>query len=124
MSYTVERMDAENAMTDIMQYRYALLYMMSEIIFCNVEDIGEIDWDECLEARFFDETKELHIYEEDGRQCAVKVTAAVDDDCLIKKYELQERYYHLGRALCVCEHLQYDEDGQASVALTRLAGIA
>lgn len=124
MSYTIEKIDADQALKEIGEYRYALLYMISEIVFCRVEDIGEPDWEECLEARFFDEKKELHIYEEDGGLCAVKVEGTMDDDCLIKKYELQERYSHLGRELCVCEHLEYDEDGQAAVALTRLAGIA
>ncbi len=123
MSYTVERVDADKALRDIEKYRYALLYMISEIVFCRVEDIGEQDWKECLEARFFDEEKELHIYEEDGVLCAMKVVGALDEDCLIKKYELADRYCDLGRALCVCEHLRYDEDGQVSVALTRLAGI-
>lgn len=124
MSYTVEKMDADKAVKDIAEYQYALLYMISEIIFRRVEDIGEINWGECLEARIFDETKELHVYEEDGGQCAVKVTGTLDtDDCLIKKYELQERYFNLGKYLCVCEYLKCDEDGQASVALTRLAGI-
>ena len=97
--------------------------MISEIIFRRTVDIGEVNWDECLEARFFDENKELHIYEEDGAQCAVKIEGTLDGDCLIKKYELQERYSNLGKSLCVCEHLEYDKDGQASVALTRLIGI-
>lgn len=123
MSYTLERVDTDKALKDIAGYRYALLYMISEIIFRRTVDIGEVNWDECLEARFFDENKELHIYEEDGSQCAVKIEGTLDGDCLIKKYELQERYSNLGKSLCVCEHLEYDKDGQASVALTRLIGI-
>lgn len=124
MSFTVERVDADKAWKDIAGYRYALLYMISEVVFCRASDISEVNWDECLEARFFDEDKELHIYEDDGRQCAVKATGTLDSDCLIKKYELQERYHDLGKLLCVCEHLKYDEDGQAMVALTRLVGVA
>lgn len=124
MSYTVERVDTDKALKDIAGYQYALLYMISEIIFCRASDISEVNWDECLEARFFDEDKELHIYEDDGRQCAVKTTGTLDSDCLIKKYELQERYRDLGKLLCVCEHLKYDEDGQTMVALTRLFGVS
>lgn len=124
MSYTVERIDLQEALADLTAYQYALVYGMSGIFFGRTADCGEPDWEECLEARFFDENKELHLFEEDGRLCAVKVTGTMDEDCLVKKYVLQERYFGRGSCLCVCEHLCYDEDGQASVALTRLTGIA
>lgn len=124
MSYTVEKIGMEQASEDITTYRYALIYEMSEIIFCAVESLEPVKWDECLEARFFDEDRELHVYEKDGKLCAVRVCGTMDDDCLIKKYALQERYFGTGKYLCVCEHLAYDEDGQAVVALTRLTGIA
>lgn len=124
MSYTVEKIDAQKASADLTAYQYALVYGISGIFFGRTADCGELDWEECLEARFFDENKELHVYEEDGIQCAVKVTGTMDEDCLVKKYVLQERYFGRGSCLCVCEHLRYDEDGQALVALTRLTGIA
>lgn len=124
MSYTVERIDLQEVLADLTAYQYALVYGMSGIFFGRTADCGEPDWEECLEARFFDENKELHLFEEDGRLCAVKVTGTMDEDCLVKKYVLQERYFGRGSCLCVCEHLCYDEDGQASVALTRLTGIA
>lgn len=124
MSYTVERMDAEKVLESIAEYQYALVYKMSRIIFCKTADFDQADWDECLEARFFDENRELHIYEEDGGRLAVKVTGTTDSDCLMKKYELQPCYFGENRYLCVCEHIDYDEDGQASVVLTRLTGIA
>lgn len=123
MSYTVERISMDQALEKIAAYQYALIYEMSEIIFCRTENLGHVEGDECLEARFFDESGELHIYEEDGRRCAVMARGTMDDDCLMKKYALQERYFGAGKYLCVCEHLAYDEDGQAVVALTRLAGV-
>lgn len=124
MSYTVEKVDTDKALESIAEYQYALVYGMSGITFCRMTDFKEPDWDECLEARFFDGNKELHIYEEDGGRCAVKVTGTIDEDCLVKKYALQDRYFGRGKYLCVCEHLGYDEDGQAAVVLTRLTGIA
>lgn len=124
MSYTVEKIDADQALEGIAGYQYALVYMMSGIIFCKAADFKEPDWDECLEARFFDENKEIHIYEEDGKWCAVKAAGTIDGDCLMKKYRLQDHYFGQGKYLCVCEHLGYDEDGQAAVMLTRLTGIA
>lgn len=125
MSYTVERIDVNEALDGISDYQYALVYQMNEILFDRTEVLSGIDLDECLEARFFDADKELHIYEEEGDWCAVKVCGTEDDDCLVKRYELdKKRYSKLGQYLCVCEHLTYDDDGQAAVALTRLTGIA
>lgn len=123
MNYTIEKIHVDDVLEMLAEYQYALLYGISGIVFCKAADYDGADWDECFEARFFDEDKELHIYEEDGKKCAVKVMGTVDDDCLVKKYELQDRYFGPGRYLCVCEHLKYDEDGQAAVALTRLTGI-
>lgn len=123
MSYTVERIGVNEALENISEYQYALVYQMSELLFGSTEKIAEIDLEECLEARFFDADKELHIYEEDGDWRAVKVCGMEDDDCLIKRYKLQARYFGEGRYLRVCEHLTYDEDGQAAVAITRLTGI-
>jgi len=56
--------------------------------------------------------------------CAVKVVGTMDENCLMKKYVLQDKYSVLGKYLCVCEHLDYDEDGQAFVVFTRLTGVA
>ena len=142
MIYRIQKTDADHALTQITEYSYALLYMMSDILFCKTKDLPQTDWSECLEARFFDQEKELHLFEEDGRLKAVRITEAVDRqamqeeeaagdvfvtfescDRLIKKYQLQDRYQKLGQTLCVCEYLSYDEDGQAYVSLTRLAGI-
>lgn len=124
MSYIVERIDMNEALKDISAYEYALIYGMSRIVFCKIEELSQINWDECLEARLFDNTKELHIYEQDNRRCAVKITGMIDENCLMKKYVLQDYYFGKGKYLCVCGHLGYDEDGQAFVALTRLTGIA
>lgn len=123
MSYTVERMDMESALKEIFAYEYALIYGMSRIVLCKAEELEQVNWDECFETRFFDNTKELHLYEQDGRMCAVKVVGTMDENCLTKKYVLQDNYSALGKYLCVCEHLGYDEDGQAFVVLTRLTGI-
>ena len=123
MSYIVERMDADKALEEIEAYQYALVYMISGITLCRTAEFDNVDWDECLEARFFDADKELHIYEENEILCAVKTVGTADSDCLMKKYELQDHYFGQKKYLCVCEHLGYDEDGQAFVILTRLTGI-
>ena len=132
MIYRIQKTEADHALTQITEYTYALLYRMSEILFCRTKDLPQMDLSECLEARFFDQEKELHLFEEEAidRQAMQEEEAAGDvfvtfESCdrLIKKYQLQERYQKLGQTLCVCEYLSYDKDGQAYVSLTRLAGI-
>lgn len=123
MSYMVEKVGIDKVLECISQYRYALVYMTDGIVFKDTAEMKNIEWDECLEARFFDADRELHVYEEDGGLCAVETRKTSDDDCLVKKYELQKHYFGGNKCLCVCEHLDYDKDGQAFVAVTRLAGI-
>ena len=123
MSYIVENVDIQKAYQSGIEYEYALLYMMSELILSKTSDLGEIDWEECLEARFFSEEKELHIFEENGGHVAVKVSDLDEKDILIKKYQLANKFLGIGNVLCVKEYLAYDEDGQTYVCLTRLTGI-
>ena len=105
MNYQVQTVETDKIWEHASEYTYALVYMISELILCRTQELPNLDWTECMEARFFDEDKELHIYEEDGKLQAVKVTEGA------------------GKLLCVREYYAYDEDGQAYVSLTRLAGI-
>lgn len=124
MSYAIEKMDPKEAWAEASSYQYALRYEIGGIFLEKTADICGNSGEECMEVRFFDAEKELHIYEDDGEQHAVKVTCTGKEDCQEKRYLLQERYAGIGKYLCVCEHLGYDEDGQAAVELTRLTGIA
>ena len=123
MSYSVNKIDIQDAYNKVEEYEYALLYMMSEMILSKVEALDKIDWEQCLEARFFSEDKELHIYEDDGEYMAVEIQEEKEADTLIKKYELANRFKGIGKSVCVSEYISYDEDGQAYVSLTRLSGI-
>lgn len=105
-------------------YDYALLYMLSGIILCRTEDLPPVNWEECQEARFFSEDRELHIFEgEDGmREAFVQDTEG--DNILIREYELDSgRFHKVGKTVLVQEYLAYDGDGQVFVERTRLRGI-
>ena len=123
MGYTVQRVEFQEACQKYQEYEYALLYMMSELILSKTSELTSIDWEECLEARFFDLDKELHIFEDDGEHTAVEVVEQTQEECLVKKYQLANKFRGIGKAVCIKEYLSYDEDGQAYVALTRLSGI-
>ncbi len=123
MSYRVRRIEADTAIEQLKDYEFALIYMISGILLCRTSDLPEVDWEECMEARFFDKDKELHLYREDENLEAVEIVEENREDCLIRKYQLANRFKAAGGLLCVHEYLDYDEDGQATVSLTRLAGI-
>lgn len=120
MAYKITELEASRALENRANYKYALVYMLSEVILCRTEQLKEADFRECTEARFFSPEGELHIFEtEDGMQ-AVEVTDDGMEDCLLKKYELAPKFSEAGTVLVVQEYLDYDEDGQAVVGLTRL----
>lgn len=123
MNFKVREIKSEHIFGSIGDYEYALVYLINEILLRKVSELPEVDWDECMEARFFDKEKELHIYEEDGELQAVEITEEREPNLLVKKYQLANRFRKAGDLLCVHEYLGYDEDGQAVVELTRLAGI-
>ena len=74
MSYKLEKLEFSKACEKISEYQYALLYMISEVILNKTELLGEINWEECTEARFFSEDKELHFFDVDGKKQAVAVS--------------------------------------------------
>ena len=67
----------------------------------------------------------LHIFEYNGELKAVEIVDEDDNakDTIIKKYTLNTRFNKIGRVVVVQEYLNFDEDGQAFVELTRLTGI-
>lgn len=123
MGYQIEQIELQDADQKKSEFSYALIYMISSRILCKTEELPEIDWNECLEARFFSEDKELHIFEREEEMQAVIIRDTDDADCMTKAYELENRYAYLGKTLLVQEYFLYDKDGQMYVGLTRLKGI-
>ena len=123
MSYKLEKLEFLKACEKIPEYQYALLYMISEVILNKTELLGEINWEECMEARFFSEDKELHFFDVDGEKQTVAVSDEDGKDELVKEYELAGKFRTIGSSVFVKEYIGYDEDGQANVVLTRLQGI-
>lgn len=123
MAYKVMKVEIEKAYEMIKDYSYSLVYMISDIYLCKTEQLPAIDWEECLEARFFSKEGELHIYEEDGEYKAVQVVEEGQEHSIVKKYKLGNKFKNVGTHLYVQQYLNYDTDGQAVIALTRLKDI-
>lgn len=123
MSYEIKRMSTEEARPHIPDYEYALIYLISEIILTKTDCISEINWEECTEARFFSEEKELHFFRRDGQMQAVEVRDKDGKDEIVKTYDLANKFQAAGKIIKVKQYIDYDKDGQANIVLTRLTGI-
>ena len=123
MSFECRTIDAQQALQNYSKYTYALLYMISERILARTADLGEIDWEECLEARFFSEKEELHLFQDGQEMRAVVCEETDSQDQADTEYELQKAFIPGMTRLIVREYFSYDEDGQVIVAKTRLVSI-
>lgn len=125
MGFTTEKKDAEKIAEDIKEYEFALIYGLSEMRLCRIAELSEegFDMGDCVEARFFSGDKELHYFERNGLFRALEVRDAYGGEENVTRYSIARRWQRCGKELLVKEYLDYDEDGQAYVAHTRLCGI-
>lgn len=101
-------------------YKYALIYMISELIFNETQKIEQINWEECQEAYFFDDTGQIHMFEnEEGTLSAVCFTEPPKANRVEHLYQLAKT----NKLLKVYEYLKHDEDGQIIIEYTRLVSI-
>ncbi len=93
-------------------------YLSRVFLGCNT---GIPDWKELLEARYFDSDREVRIFLRDGSWCGCCLTREPDDHELMETHNIENEKL-FGRQLTVCRTLAFDEDGQAYVCASRLAG--
>ena len=124
-SFQKKKLNWEEAKGKTEDYPYALVYELSKVLFGRREDVAEkICWEECTEARFFGEDRELHLFEANGEKMAVEVWDGEQGEWILRAYELEGRFRKCGRWLKVKEYLEQDEDGQMVTVMTRLAGVS
>ena len=70
----------------------------------------DINWDELIEARFFDHDTEIRIFRENGELRARSVILQDDMPYIEKQYNKLQG--NLGSKISVREYLTFDEDGQ------------
>lgn len=76
--------------------------------------------DEWIEARFFDETREIRFFRRNGTPSAVRLTGEPEDRVLTETYRVRNARF--GKTYTVCQVLEPDEDGQMNVRASRLSG--
>lgn len=123
MAYQIKEVELSEAYGKGKEYEYALVYLLSEVILCKAEKLKSIPIEECTEARFFSDNCELHIFGTEEGMRAVEVSDDGAEDVVVKRYDLAPKFSSVGSRLVVQEYLEYDEDGQAVIALTRLKGV-
>ncbi len=99
----------------------ALIYSMSSTVLEPDSD-GNVDWEECFEARFFNPLEEYHFLKDGSEWKNYHITEEDGDD----ETETIDRDYMLMKpigdkeTITVREYLQPDEDGQMTVKCTCL----
>lgn len=111
----------KKAEESIDQYEWGIVYQMSELLFDRTEKLKrQIMWEECLEARFFNETSELHFFGNPGHLQAV----CISDDGTgqneeIRSCLLADQFIKLGNILKIKEYYDFDTDGQLYITAVR-----
>lgn len=90
-------------------------------VYLGQNQIGEIPLDELLEARFFNQNKEVRMFRREGELQAVVYEEQPWDRVLTQKYVVQNQAL-FGNELIVHQIIDVDEDGQCYVAATCLSG--
>ena len=62
-------------------------------------------------------------FRRDGQMQAVEVRDKDEKDEIVKTYDLANKFQAAGKIIKVKQYIDYDKDGQANIALTRLTGI-
>lgn len=100
-------------------YRYAFIQRIGSVYIGPIEKCGELDPDEILEARFFEEGKELHVFSYEGTLLAVVREPERGDEYIEEKQILRGKY---GKFLTLRSYLVFDEnDNQARIGHTVFA---
>ena len=110
-------MTPEQALKEGGQLPFALIRTWDRVYLGNTPD--HLPSQETLvEARFFDEDREIRLFYNEENLCAVSLTREPGDRILEERYRLEPRF---GRTLTYCRHLGNDEDGQTIFTATRLS---
>lgn len=106
---------------DYMVYDYGYLTYMSEVVLVKMKEHGvDIDWSELIEARFFNEKQELHIWKTEDYILGRRLTETGDVDTIETAVPVMKKFCPKGGKMVIRKYIDYDEDGQAFIANTRI----
>lgn len=100
-------------------FEHALIYYLNEFVLDKVSNLKEINKEILKEAYFFNESKELHFFE-DNNFCGVLSEKEENDEYFIKKSELDKNL----KSIETINYVDYDEDLQAYIKATCLYNLS
>ena len=109
----MKRIDSiEQALQQAEKLQFVMVTELSRVVIGKMP--MDINWDELIEARFFDHDTEIRIFRENG-ELRVRSVILQDDMPYIEK-QYNKLQGNLGSKISVREYLTFDEDGQAGVS--------
>lgn len=128
MSITgLKKVSFEEGKRLVQDYEYALIYYYSEKYFGKVCNLAEINWEECMEAYFFNKTGQMYMYESESSEMEVTVFQEEKNTAynyVDRKYEIASAFKaKTGDKVIVREYLNVDIDNQTFVEYTRLLDV-
>lgn len=121
----IKELSFEEAKSTLQDYKYLLIYEISQTRLEKVEEVPEISWNKCKELYAFGGGNQLHIFfdEEDEEWKCVEFRP-VNLNYVEKEYYLASRYANKERnTVVVREYLCADQDGQTYVGYTALQNL-
>ena len=115
----VEALEAGQALSRGRTSPYALIRSLSQVILGPVP--AEIDLSELIEVRFFGPEEEIRIFQGESGLQAARLWESGEDTVIQRTYDLANTSL-FGKSVMIHQFLSFDEDGQAYVSCTRLAG--
>ena len=115
------KIEFEMAKAKSSEYEYVFLRELSRL-HMGVNNI-DINWDEVIEARFFDEASELRFFRYGKELKAVLIEDGGGEEGIDFKTSKEISLLHdgrFGKSIIVREYFDYDPDGQIFVTASRL----
>lgn len=113
-----EKLNVQAAIQEGLGLPYAMVRSMSQVTLGPAP--ATVDETELLEARFFDHEQEIRVFQGEDGLLAARLRGEDTDHAIEETYRVENPRF--GGSLTVTRILDWDEDGQAYAAASRLSG--
>lgn len=109
-------------------FKYAWINTYSKLFLSSVKSIKDFDFlDDLIEAKFFDESREISIIKSDDQKFSVVIFDSEGNNDFVEEQQIlkgcKSPLQHKNDKLVIRHFLKYDDDGQAYVYYTKLCDI-
>ncbi|MDU1443558.1 MAG: hypothetical protein E6916_08590 [Clostridium cochlearium] len=107
-------------------FKYVLVYFYDKVLLDKLENV-DLNIENIIECRIFNENKEIHIFKVNGKLKAILFNDSKwnKDDIICEEYltidsKKDKNHRRYGKKIKVFQYIDYDEeDGQAYISYTR-----